>query len=146
MIAWSMQREAKGVTVLFSVCFFLFLCMFVEEFKIFPWAGKAFCFYLNWSSCLESLRALSLIPAGALVNLLQDLPTKPDHVKIKSIYPNISGLRLVKYIFQFILFIFCIFCCCLRTTDSLAILFQNAVAWLFISSLRWFIKLISPKA
>lgn len=104
MTAWSMQRKAKGVMVLFSVYFFLFLWMFVKEFKIFLWAEKAFCFS-EWEQLL-GMRALSLIPAGALVNFLQDLPTQPGHVKIKFIYPNISGLRLVAYIFEFILLIF----------------------------------------
>lgn len=74
---------------------------------------------LNESSCLESMRALSLIPAGALVNFLQDLSTQPGQVKIKFIYPNISGLRLVAYIFWVHTHIF--FCYSLRTTESLAI-------------------------
>lgn len=51
MTAWHMQRKARGVAVLFSVCFFLFLCMFVKEFKILPWAGKAFCFS-EWEQLL----------------------------------------------------------------------------------------------
>lgn len=50
---------------------------------------------------MESVRTLSLIPAGALVDLLQRLPTKPGHVRIQFISPNISDLRHVRCIFQF---------------------------------------------
>lgn len=50
---------------------------------------------------MESVRTLSLIPAGILVDLLQGLPTKPGHVRVQFISPNISDLRHVRYIFQF---------------------------------------------
>lgn len=133
------QRELRFYFLFVS--FYFCVCLW-KNLRDSPGLGKHFA-SLNGSSCLESMRALSLIPAGTLVNLLQDLPTKPGCGKIKFISPNISGLRLVTYIFQFTLLIFRY---CLRATDSLAIFFQNAVAWLFISSLGWYIKLIFEKA
>lgn len=104
MTTSTMQRKTKGVTVSFSVRFFLFLCMVMKEFKILPWARRAFC--VCGQEQLEPVRALSSIPAGAFIYLLRDLPTKPAHDKIQFISTNISGLRPVRSIFKFSLLIF----------------------------------------
>lgn len=128
MTPLSTQRKAKGVTVFFSVCFFLFLCMVVKEFKMFPWARKTFCFS-EWKQLLGNNEGSVIDTSWSLVDLLQDLPTKPGHIKIQFISPNISGLRHVRYVFQFSLLIFCHS----ENYRFLAIFFWNTVASLYFS-------------